>query len=254
MVDSKYLASSNQSHVWRQGVCKWGDVHPLHIRKHVLRICAISKTNTLAWPPKTCHTLPHPRVDSVWKTFDENNTVFQKCVYMQDVYFAVFYRAHCVRKVLRFAVLTKESFTLMHTSYTYPQYMWSAALYMYINVCTYKQTHWKSLNPPCSWVWLRAWETERTVAKEKQNALLQKRNRTHCCKRETERTVAEEKQNVLLQKRNRTYCCRKLCQYDLRSIFKKKKQNVQVATTCFSCSPPDLNLVVTNFMFCLHVK
>ena len=28
----------------------------------------------------------------------------------------------------------------------------------------------------------------------------------------------------------------------------------QVATTCFLCSPPDLNLVVTNFMFCLHVK
>ena len=28
----------------------------------------------------------------------------------------------------------------------------------------------------------------------------------------------------------------------------------QVATTCFSCSPPDLNSVVTNFMFCLHVK
>ena len=28
----------------------------------------------------------------------------------------------------------------------------------------------------------------------------------------------------------------------------------QVATTCFSCSPPDLNLVVTNFMFCLHVN
>ena len=28
----------------------------------------------------------------------------------------------------------------------------------------------------------------------------------------------------------------------------------QVATTYFSCSPPDLNLVVTNFMFCLHVK
>ena len=27
-----------------------------------------------------------------------------------------------------------------------------------------------------------------------------------------------------------------------------------VATTCFSCSPPDLNLVVTNFMFCLRVK
>jgi hypothetical protein len=28
----------------------------------------------------------------------------------------------------------------------------------------------------------------------------------------------------------------------------------QVATTRFSCSPPDLNLLVTNFMFCLHVK
>ena len=29
---------------------------------------------------------------------------------------------------------------------------------------------------------------------------------------------------------------------------------LQVATTCFSCSPPDLNLVVTKFMFCIHVK
>ena len=28
----------------------------------------------------------------------------------------------------------------------------------------------------------------------------------------------------------------------------------QVATLYFSCSPPDLNLVVTNFVFCLHVK
>ena len=28
----------------------------------------------------------------------------------------------------------------------------------------------------------------------------------------------------------------------------------QVATTCFSCSPRDLNLVVTNFMFYIHVK
>ena len=28
----------------------------------------------------------------------------------------------------------------------------------------------------------------------------------------------------------------------------------QVATTCFSCSPSDLNLLVTNFMFCIHVK
>jgi hypothetical protein len=28
----------------------------------------------------------------------------------------------------------------------------------------------------------------------------------------------------------------------------------QVATTCFSCSPPDLNLLVTNFIFCVHAK
>ena len=28
----------------------------------------------------------------------------------------------------------------------------------------------------------------------------------------------------------------------------------QVATTCFSCSPPDLTLSVTNFIFCVHVK
>jgi len=28
----------------------------------------------------------------------------------------------------------------------------------------------------------------------------------------------------------------------------------QVATTCFSGSPTDLNLVVTNFMLCLHAK
>ena len=28
----------------------------------------------------------------------------------------------------------------------------------------------------------------------------------------------------------------------------------QVATTCFSCSPPDLNLLVTNFIFFIHVN
>ena len=28
----------------------------------------------------------------------------------------------------------------------------------------------------------------------------------------------------------------------------------QVATTCFSCSQPNLNLLVTNFLFCIHVK
>ena len=28
----------------------------------------------------------------------------------------------------------------------------------------------------------------------------------------------------------------------------------QDAATCFSCCPPDLNLLVTNFIFCIHVK
>jgi len=28
----------------------------------------------------------------------------------------------------------------------------------------------------------------------------------------------------------------------------------QVATTCLSCSPPDLNLLVTFFHICVHVK
>ena len=28
----------------------------------------------------------------------------------------------------------------------------------------------------------------------------------------------------------------------------------QVATTCFSCSPPDLNLLINNFIFRIHVK
>ena len=28
----------------------------------------------------------------------------------------------------------------------------------------------------------------------------------------------------------------------------------QVATTCFWCRPPDLNLFATNFIFCIHVK
>jgi len=40
-------------------------------------------------------------------------------------------------------------------------------------------------------------------------------------------------------------------------VYKQKLRwfpRFQVATACFSCSPLDLNLVVTNFMFCLHVK
>jgi len=28
----------------------------------------------------------------------------------------------------------------------------------------------------------------------------------------------------------------------------------QVATTCFSCNPADLNLLVTSFIFCIYVK
>ena len=34
----------------------------------------------------------------------------------------------------------------------------------------------------------------------------------------------------------------------------KQMLRFQVATTYFSCSPPDLNLLVTNFIFCMHVK
>ena len=41
------------------------------------------------------------------------------------------------------------------------------------------------------------------------------------------------------------------------SVYKqtlRRFPTFQVATTCFSCSPPDLNLVVTNLIFCIHVK
>ena len=41
------------------------------------------------------------------------------------------------------------------------------------------------------------------------------------------------------------------------SVYKqtlRRFPTFQVATTCFSCSPPDLNLLVTNFIFCIHVK
>jgi len=31
-------------------------------------------------------------------------------------------------------------------------------------------------------------------------------------------------------------------------------QTFQVTTTCFLCSPPDLNLFVTNFIFYIHIK
>jgi hypothetical protein len=30
--------------------------------------------------------------------------------------------------------------------------------------------------------------------------------------------------------------------------------NFPSASTCFSCSPPELNLVVINVVFCIHVK
>ena len=41
------------------------------------------------------------------------------------------------------------------------------------------------------------------------------------------------------------------------SVYKqtlRRFPTFQVATTCFSCSPPDLNSVGTNFIFCTHVK
>jgi len=41
------------------------------------------------------------------------------------------------------------------------------------------------------------------------------------------------------------------------SVYKqmlRRFPRFQVATTCFSCSLPDLNSVVTDFMICIHVK
>ena len=34
----------------------------------------------------------------------------------------------------------------------------------------------------------------------------------------------------------------------------RRLPTLPVATTCFLCSPPDLNLLVTNFIFCIHSK
>jgi len=42
-----------------------------------------------------------------------------------------------------------------------------------------------------------------------------------------------------------------LCVYNQMLIWFPR---FQVVNTCFSCSPPKLNLVVTSFMFCIHVK
>jgi hypothetical protein len=41
------------------------------------------------------------------------------------------------------------------------------------------------------------------------------------------------------------------------SVYKqmlRRFSTFQVATTCFSRSPPDLNSVLTSFIFCMHVK
>ena len=41
------------------------------------------------------------------------------------------------------------------------------------------------------------------------------------------------------------------------SVYKRMLRwfpSVQVATTCLSCSPPDLNFLVTFFNICVHVK
>jgi len=43
------------------------------------------------------------------------------------------------------------------------------------------------------------------------------------------------------------------CVYVYKQML-RRFPTFQVATTCFSCSPPDLNLAVTNFMFRIHVK
>jgi len=41
------------------------------------------------------------------------------------------------------------------------------------------------------------------------------------------------------------------------SVYKRMLRwflSFQVATTCFSCNPPDLNFLVTFFYICVHVK
>ena len=43
------------------------------------------------------------------------------------------------------------------------------------------------------------------------------------------------------------------CVYEYKQILRWFPR-FQVATTCFLCSPPDLNLLVTNFIFCKLVK
>ena len=34
--------------------------------------------------------------------------------------------------------------------------MYNTGLFTYINIRTYMHTHWKPINPLCSWVWLRS--------------------------------------------------------------------------------------------------
>ena len=42
--------------------------------------------------------------------------------------------------------------------------------------------------------------------------------------------------------------------FKVPEVFVRFYPNLNIATSCFSCSPPDLNSVVTDFMFCMHVK
>ena len=50
------------------------------------------------------------------------------------------------------------------------------------------------------------------------------------------------------------YVFRSLHLFPFRYILCPNMHRFQVATTCFLRSPPDLNLVVINFIFCIHVK
>jgi len=49
-------------------------------------------------------------------------------------------------------------------------------------------------------------------------------------------------------------CQRATAHLQLLLLLLLSSSSFQVATTCFSCSLPDLNLLVPNFMFCIHVK
>jgi hypothetical protein len=46
----------------------------------------------------------------------------------------------------------------------------------------------------------------------------------------------------------------KICRAEIQSCLDANGGHIQHATTCFSCSPPDVNLVANHFRVCICVK